>query len=263
MTTKKQSRANQKRRQESYEARLAARRARRNRNQKVVGFVTVAILLVTGGLAASGAFSPNSPAASPSPSADPVVSAQPDPAPTFISTDGTATPPLDLAEGRDWTVALGINDQVVSVTLDGAAAPTAVASFVFLAQQGYFDGTPCHRLLTSGIFVLQCGDPTGTGTGGPGYDFGPVENDPDGDFYPAGTIAMARVSGNGYSMGSQFFIVYQDSTIPSDIAGGYTIMGKVTSGLEVVTVIAAQGNASGGEGTTPLNPVILTTVTAS
>ncbi len=82
-----------------------------------------------------------------------------------------------------------------------------------LAESGYFDGTSCHRLTTSGIYVLQCGDPTGTGTGDPGYKFGPVENAPTDDVYPAGTVAMARQGGDADSMGSQFFLVYEDSTI--------------------------------------------------
>lgn len=135
----------------------------------------------------------------------------------------------------------------VVAELDGAAAPQAVGSLTALAGAGYFDGTPCHRLTTSGIFVLQCGDPTGTGTGGPGYSFGPVENAPADDLYPAGTLAMARIGNDGASMGSQFFVVYEDSTIPSDAAGGYTVMGSVTSGLDIVQRIAGAGNAPGGE----------------
>src|SRR5690606_22140275 len=127
-----------------------------------------------------------------------------------------------LAEGRTWQVGLTTTAGGLSLELDGAAAPQAVASFVTLAEDGFFDGTTCHRLVTSGIFVLQCGDPTGTGTGGPGYAYGPIENAPADDVYPAGTVAMARMENDGSSMGSQFFLVYEDSTIPSDAAGGYT-----------------------------------------
>jgi peptidyl-prolyl cis-trans isomerase B (cyclophilin B) len=94
--------------------------------------------------------------------------------------------------------------------------------------------------------VLQCGDPTGQGTGGPGYTFGPIENAPADDVYPAGTIAMARVGNDPQSMGSQFFIVYADTTIPADQAGGYTVFGRVTSGLDVVTAVADAG-VQGGE----------------
>ncbi|MFN0281692.1 MAG: peptidylprolyl isomerase [Kineosporiaceae bacterium] len=149
------------------------------------------------------------------------------------------------------------------VSLDGAKAPKAVASLVFLAKKGYFDDTPCHRLTTSGIYVLQCGDPTGTGQGKPGYSFGPVENAPKGDLYPAGTIAMARQRDNGSSMGSQFFLVYKDSTIPSDAAGGYTIMGKVTGGLDVLEKVAAGGVADGAGDGAPARAVSITGTTVA
>jgi len=145
-----------------------------------------------------------------------------------------------------WTVSLATTCGPVTMELDGRLAPQGVGNLVFLAQQGWFDGTPCHRLTTTGIFVLQCGDPTGTGTGGPGYAFGPVENAPADDLYPAGTVAMARVGGDGESMGSQFFLVYEDSTIPSDAAGGYTVLGHVTEGLDVVQQVAAGGLAADG-----------------
>src|SRR5690606_32223453 len=115
-----------------------------------------------------------------------------------------------------WTATFSTSVGEVVVELDGAAAPQAVASFIALAEEGFFDSTECHRLTTSGIFVLQCGDPLGTGTGGPSYRYGPIENAPEDDVYPAGTLAMARVGNDGESMGSQFFVVYQDSTIPSD-----------------------------------------------
>ena len=83
--------------------------------------------------------------------------------------------------------------------------------------------------------MLQCGDPNGDGTGGPGYSYGPIENAPADGVYPAGTIAMARQPQNAYSKGSQFFIVYDDTTLPADAAGGYTVIGQVTSGLDALT----------------------------
>ena len=94
--------------------------------------------------------------------------------------------------------------------LDGAKAPQTVASFLGLARSGYWNDSPCHRLVTSGIYVLQCGDPTGTGSGGPGYGFG-VENAPKDGQYPAGTLAMARTS-DPNSNGGQFFIVYKQTS---------------------------------------------------
>jgi len=105
--------------------------------------------------------------------------------------------------------------------------------------------------------VLQCGDPTGTGTGDPGYSYGPVENAPADDVYPAGTIAMARRGGDGESMGSQFFIVYADSTIPSDAAGGYTVLGTVSSGLDAVQAVADAGVEGGAGDGSPASPVII------
>ena len=146
-------------------------------------------------------------------------------------TDG-GVPDIIESEFRLWDATLDIDGISVELELNGLLAPQAVASFVTLAGDGFFDDTRCHRLTTAGIFVLQCGDPEGTGRGGPDYRFGPIENDPADDVYPAGTLAMARVGGDGSSMGSQFFIVYEDSVIPSDQAGGYSVFGRVTSGLD-------------------------------
>ena len=141
-------------------------------------------------------------------------------------------PDQAISEFREWTGELVIGDENLSISLDGQAAPQGVANFVSLSQEGFYDSTSCHRLVTEGIFVLQCGDPTGTGQGNPGYTFGPIENAPADNLYPAGTIAMARPPEALDGMGSQFFIVYQDSTIPADSAGGYTVLGRVTSPLD-------------------------------
>ncbi|MEG3034983.1 MAG: peptidylprolyl isomerase, partial [Aurantimicrobium sp.] len=114
---------------------------------------------------------------------------------------------------------------------------------------------------TEGIYILQCGDPAGDGSGGPGYSYGPVENAPADNVYPAGTIAMARQGGNGNSMGSQFFIVYEDSTIPSDAAGGYTVIGHITSGLpELIAQVTSQGTSNGSSDGAPKVPVTLKSV---
>jgi peptidyl-prolyl cis-trans isomerase B (cyclophilin B) len=173
------------------------------------------------------------------------------------ATPAATAPDPSVAEDREWTGELALNGDAVDFTLDGAAAPQAVASFITLAADGYFDDTKCHRLTTSGIFVLQCGDPTGLGNGGPGYSFGPIENAPADGEYLEGQLAMARVGGDGESMGSQFFIVYADSEIPSDAAGGYTVFGEITSGLDVVTAIADGGVAGGApDGTPALDAVI-------
>jgi peptidyl-prolyl cis-trans isomerase B (cyclophilin B) len=132
------------------------------------------------------------------------------------------------------------------------AAPTTDASMAYLADKGYFDGTSCHRLTTAGIYVLQCGDPEGTGMGGPGYEI-PDENLPAeaANNYPAGTVAMANAGPN--TNGSQFFIVYQDTTLP----GAYTIWGKVVEGLDTVQSVAAAGVAGGGADGAPAETVTI------
>ncbi|WP_033215489.1 peptidylprolyl isomerase [Kitasatospora phosalacinea] len=112
-------------------------------------------------------------------------------------------------------------------------APCTTYSFRFLAERDYFDRTHCHRLTTQRLYVLQCGDPTGTGSGGPGYSF-PDEN-LEGATYPAGTVAMANAGPN--TNGSQFFIVWKDTKL----SPAYTPFGRVTSGLDVLEKIAAGG----------------------
>lgn len=172
--------------------------------------------------------------------------------------DSTKVPSYKIAQGKSWDATMTINSVDLSMTLDGAKAPKATSNFLVLAQKSFFNNTTCHRLTTSGVFILQCGDPSANGTGGPGYSFGPVENAPkaiaSGDhpnqgFYPAGTIAMARQSNNGSSMGSQFFIVYKDSYFPNDSAGGYSIFGKITSGLSKLDPFIKEGVVDGaGDG---------------
>lgn len=163
---------------------------------------------------------------------------------------GATVPDASLSECRDWTGQMIINGQNLGITLHGKLAPQAVANFVDLANIGFYKGNNCHRLTTSGIYVLQCGDPNGDGTGGPGYSWGPLENMPkaaDGKTptYKKGWLAMARQSNNGVSMGSQFFIVYADSNIPDDVVGGYTVFGEVTSGLDSLDPIIKAGVVGG------------------
>jgi peptidyl-prolyl cis-trans isomerase B (cyclophilin B) len=127
-----------------------------------------------------------------------------------------------------------------------------------LAKAGYFDNSLCHRLTTSGIYVLQCGDPTATGSGGPGFSY-PDENLPANvvNNYPAGTVAMAN-SGPGTN-GSQFFLVFADTTLGPN----YTIWGKITKGLEIVQAIAKAGVKGGGGDGTPNTKIALTKVSVS
>lgn len=158
------------------------------------------------------------------------------------------------------------NDGPVGVQLDNAKAPCTVNSFLSLARQGYFDDTPCHRLTTSqALGVLQCGDPTGKGTGGPGYRF-PNEyptnqyklSDPALQqplLYPRGTLAMAN-AGSGTN-GSQFFLIYQDSQLPPT----YTVFGTVdATGLATVDQIAAAGVQGGSDDGKPATGVTIASV---
>lgn len=192
------------------------------------------------------------------PEATPTATPTPTPTPPAGENQGDV-PSADLAEGRTWTGTLTLNDIPLGVELDGAAAPQAVSSEISLAQSGFYVGTTCHRLTKDNIWVLQCGDPVGDGTGGPGYSYGPVENAPADSLYPAGTIAMARQQQNGYSNGSQFFIVYQDTTLTPDEAGGYTVIGHVTSGLDQLrSGITDAGTADGTSDGAPAVPVTIT-----
>ncbi|MEN8671996.1 peptidylprolyl isomerase [Nocardioides sp.] len=144
------------------------------------------------------------------------------------------------------TLSTNVGD--IDLTLDAAAAPCTVNSFTSLASQAYFDDTTCHRLTTSGIFVLQCGDPDGTGAGGPGYSF--ADELSGAETYPAGTLAMANAGPN--TNGSQFFLVYEDSQLPA----AYTVFGEVSAdGLEVLRSIAEKGTADGGGDGAPAEPV--------
>src|SRR5690606_6764795 len=141
-------------------------------------------------------------------------------------------PSPTLAENRAWTGELTLNDVTLGIELDGAAAPQTVSAFVQQARDGYFVGKDCHRLTDGATRLIPCGSQDGTGAGDPEYRFGPIENAPADNSYPAGTIAMARSSNDAFSQGHQFFIMYEDGSIPADSAGGYSVFGKVTSGLD-------------------------------
>jgi peptidyl-prolyl cis-trans isomerase B (cyclophilin B) len=200
-------------------------------NRIAIISIIVTLVLVTAGQAAYFGFGPGKAAASASASASP---------------SATAVPAASIAENRLWSGDLEIGGKKLAISLDGTKAPQAVANFVTLAKSGFYKDLSCHRLTTEGIFVLQCGDPSGDGSGGPGYSWGPIENAPKDNVYKRGVLAMARQGNNAQSMGSQFFIVYKDSVIPSDTAGGYTVFGSVLSGLDAVDSIAKQGVIGGG-----------------
>ena len=179
---------------------------------------------------------------------------------TYFSFAQKHAPDASIAEARMWTGSMNVGDATLELELDGVNAPQAVANFISLSRSGFYEGVSCHRLVTDGIYVLQCGSPDGTGSGGPGYDFGPIENAPADDAYVTGSLAMARVPADGNSMGSQFFIVYQDSTIPSDAAGGYTVFGKITSGLELLEPIISAGVSGGATDGAPALETLLSSI---
>lgn len=172
-------------------------------------------------------------------------------------------PDPSVAEARTWTGTLQLNGLDFGIELDGAVAPQAVASFITSTQDGYYQDKTCHRLvLTESAGLIQCGSFDDLGGTDTTYSFGPIENgSPDG-IYPAGTIAMARAGDNAYSQGRQFFITFGDSQLPDDSVGGYTIIGKVTSGLDQLLIdIASGGIIDTGRGAQDGAPTVPVTIT--
>jgi peptidyl-prolyl cis-trans isomerase B (cyclophilin B) len=144
---------------------------------------------------------------------------------------------------KTFTLVTNCGDIVISTV--GSKAPFTMTSIAALAKGGYYDDSLCHRLTTQGLFVLQCGDPTATGSGGPQFTY-PDENLPGNtdNNYPEGSVAMANSGPN--TNGSQFFLVYADTTL----APSYTMWGTITSGLDIVKAIAkagAEGGAADGK----------------
>lgn len=176
---------------------------------------------------------------------------------TTEATPEAAAPAVELpnagiTEANKATISFTTNQGEIVIETTPSLAPLTVNAIAALAQKNYFDNTICHRLTTSGIYVLQCGDPTGTGTGGPGFNI-PDENLPEAveNNYPAGTVAMAN-AGPGTS-GSQFFLVYQDTSLGPD----YTIWGSITSGLDILQTIATAGVVDGGTDGAPVTSVTI------
>jgi len=167
-------------------------------------------------------------------------------------TPKTIAVPKKIAPGRTGKLTLVTNCGNVVITTYGKLAPVTLTAMTALAKAKYFDGSLCHRLTTAGLYVLQCGDPSATGSGGPNFKFGD-ENLPKQvtNNYPAGTVAMAN-SGPGTN-GSQFFLVYADTTLGSN----YTIWGKITSGLDIVKAVAAKGVKGGGGDGTPAQKIAI------
>ena len=217
---------------------------------------TFVLALTLGGCATTPGSTPTSePAVSPSAdaTADGACAYPTSPRPAAKAVE---VPPAEPTVTGEVSVTIATSAGDLNLTLDADKAPCAVNNFVSLAEQGYFDGTSCHRLTTSGIFVLQCGDPSGTGSGGPGYSFAD-ELDPN-ETYPAGTVAMANAGPN--TNGSQFFLVYQDA--PGALAPAYTPFGTFDeASVKVVQDVAKAGLAD--DQVAPKTPVDISAVTVA
>ena len=170
-----------------------------------------------------------------------------------------AVPDVSVSEFRTWTGDITLNGIPLTIELDGAAAPQAVAAFVTDTQSGYYTGKTCHRLVISDTAgLLQCGSENGDGISDPAtYAYGPLENVPADGLYPAGYLAVAR-TGSAYGNGHQFFIVFSDTTLPGDEFGGYTVLGKITGGLDQLVANVVSGGIvdNAGDGA----PVVPTTI---
>jgi len=246
---------------ERHERRLAREADRQRRTRRITQWVSGGlVVLVLGGvvaftvvhLSSGNSASAASPSASSSPALSTSPPASPSPTPTGPVTSCTyipsppaarqvGTPPArpDLKAKYQATIKTNRGDIVINLL--NSKAPCTVNSFVYLASKNFFNNTPCPRLVTTGIYVLQCGDPTGTGRGGPGYRF--ADENLSGATYPAATVAMAN-SGAPETNGSQFFLVYKDTPLPPS----YTPFGTVVGGLTVLQKIAKAGFGP------PLNP---------
>jgi peptidyl-prolyl cis-trans isomerase B (cyclophilin B) len=239
------------------------------------GVGTLLLIFLPGGSAKKASAS-----ASKSPSASPTATATAVAEPAHHCSYTSATPvakkvsvpPATPDYTDSYQATINTNQGKITFNLLNNKATCTVSSFVHLAEAGYFNNTQCHRLLTSGIYVLQCGDPYATataklncsttskiGTGTPGYDF--ASENLTGAKYPAGTVAMAN-EGSASTNGSQFFIVYKDST--SGLTASYTPFATVSSGLGIVQNVAKGGyscqyaQAGGG---VPKKKVIIDSVT--
>jgi cyclophilin family peptidyl-prolyl cis-trans isomerase len=171
-----------------------------------------------------------------------------------MGTQYAQPPEMKIDPAKTYTASLETNKGTIDVEFFPEDAPNTVNNFVCLADDGYFNGTPFHRIVKG--FVIQGGDPTGTGSGGPGYQFNDEAVSRD---YERGTLAMANAGPN--TNGSQFFIVLDD--LRGKLPKNYTIFGRVTSGLDIVDAIANTPTAVGrsGEKSTPTEPVTLENVT--
>lgn len=241
-----------------YQARRGVhdRQRRRRVRDNLVGAVVLVVVaaLATGSqLAFAGAQG--------SGKADASASATATPSATAANTG--KVPSRSIAKDSTWTGTLTLNKDVrLGIELDGHKAPQAASVEIQLIKERFYQGTTCHRLADStGLQFLQCGSANGDGTGDAGFQYGPLENVPSDGQYAKGTIAIAR-SSSPYSQSTQFFIVTGDTTLDGS-TGGYTVVGKVTSGLsDLVSKITSKGISDPGSDGTG-EPKVTTTITGA
>jgi peptidyl-prolyl cis-trans isomerase B (cyclophilin B) len=196
----------------------------------------------SGGQAAASSTSPSATPSATASSAAPAAAPVAEPAShcSYVSSSPPAsknvgTPPAKPDTTAVYQATIHTNRGDIVINLLNSKATCTVNSFVYLAAKNYFSNTDCHRLTTAGIFVLQCGDPTGTGSGGPGYKF--ADENLTGAKYSAGTVAMANSGPD--TNGSQFFLVYQNSL---SLPASYTPFGTIVSGLNIIQNVAKAGS---------------------
>lgn len=251
--------SDQRRRQlarEKYERQQKRRAEARQKSRKrmaVIGAAVAVVVAALVGLVAGGVFDKDKKDEAADPAATPSASAAPTP-------QQSPSPAMAIDAKAKYTFDLKTSAGDIKFEMDAAKTPQTVNSFKSLADKNFFDNTKCHRLTTSGIFVLQCGDPQGTGMGGPGYTIADENLDALGKpnetgqvIYPAGTVAMANTGKPG-SGGSQFFLVYKDSPL----APSYTPFGKIdAAGLKVLEEVAKAGTDNGQTDGAPKTPVTI------
>ncbi|GGV10383.1 peptidyl-prolyl cis-trans isomerase [Streptomyces litmocidini] len=237
-------------------------RRKAKRRNTVIAAALAVVLAAGGAVYASVALTDDS-----SKGSDGAAAENPTGTPTPTESESKSPEPkLTVDTKATYAMALKTNEGDITITMEAAKTPHTVNSFKHLADKKYFDGTKCHRLTTQGIYVLQCGDPKGDGTGGPGYTI-PDENlgalgkaGADGTVtFPAGTVAMANTGQPG-SGGSQFFLVYKDTKLPPT----YTPFGKIdAAGLEAVQDVAKAGVEGGATDGAPKKPVTIEKATVA
>ncbi|MGN8048576.1 peptidylprolyl isomerase [Curtobacterium sp. 22159] len=247
-----------------YQARqgLNERQRRRRRRDNVVG---VGVLVVVAALATGSQLAFAGSHGSPKTDASASATATATPTPSASATAGNTgdVPSKSIAKNSTWTGSLTLNKDVeLGIELDGKKAPQATSVEISLIRKQFYNGTTCHRLADSkGFRFLQCGSANGDGTGDAGFEYGPLENVPSDGQYEKGTIAIARGS-SPYSQSTQFFIVYGDTTLDGS-TGGYTVVGKVTSGLDALeSKITSKGISSPGDDGTG-EPKVATKITGA